>query len=719
MRRTVTITAALLMVAGAGLGAFWFAKRTVRWNDARTMPPPLAAAVRAYAKGDTSGGLLSVRDLLRRYRAPAWEARARVLAAAHLARDGREREIVDILPKDLATDDPLRTHALLLRARGWLARGATDRAADLAARAASSPGYPEAGEAHLTRAQALDAGGAWSQALLALDAADSAAASIAAGRIAVNHGDRAGARRRLAGALLGASVTDDVDRLREAIEELLPDPSARLTSSERPRLAERARHWLEEGRAKTALDMLRLVRPAGAPSAATPAEALIEAEALLKLGRNDEMGVFLARARQGDTGFGDGARYLEARRAAAAGNVAAYRAGLNAVALHAAPPWRERALLDLARGGEGVPSAKTLQAYQRYRLAAGQRADPLALLREGWAAYDLGRYAEADAAFARALARPDAPDGVLVTATYWRARIADAAGRSAEARASYASIADTFGNHYYGVLAAKRLGRPLPAAPPDARRVDDPSALPGAAKWMAAARAFVSVGLWEEAAPYYRLAVRDAGAQSPAVALEAADHARNAAALSEAIGIAQDAAHDRDRTPAKDLPRGLWRLLYPATFAEPLTRAAREAGLDPNLAASVALQESAFNPLAVSSAGARGLLQVMPAVGAELAQSSGLRRFSPSDLFDPAINATLGCKHLQEYRRRFGSIPRALAAYNGGPSRVERWSVGNHPDDDERFVERIPIPETRLYVKRVLAGARMYAIAWPDGLGAD
>ena len=57
MRRTVTITAALLMVAGAGLGAFWFAKRTVRWNDARTMPPPLAAAVRAYAKGDTSGGL--------------------------------------------------------------------------------------------------------------------------------------------------------------------------------------------------------------------------------------------------------------------------------------------------------------------------------------------------------------------------------------------------------------------------------------------------------------------------------------------------------------------------------------------------------------------------------------------------------------------------------------------------------------------------------------
>jgi len=719
MRRTVALTAALLVLAGAGIGAVWFAKRTVRWNDARTMPPPLSAAVRAYAKGDAADGLESVRELLRRYRAPAWEARARVLAATHLARDGRDREIIDVLPKDLSPDDPLATHAMLLRARGWFARGATDRATDLAARAASSPGFPAAGEARWTHAQALEAGGAWAQALLALDAAHSATATIEAGHIAARHGEREGARRRIVGALLGATATDDVDRLREAIEEMLPDPSARLTSSERPRLAERARHWLEEGRAKTALDLLRLVRPAGAPSAATPAEALVEAEALLKLGRAAEMGAFLARARQADAGSGDGARYLEARRAAVSGNLAAYRAGLNALTRRAASPWRERALLDLARASEGAPNAKTLQAYQRYRLAAGERADPLALLREGWAAYDLGRSAEADAAFARALARSDAPDGVRVTATYWRARIADAAGRSAEARASYGTIADTFGNHYYGALAAKRLGRPLPTAPAGARRIDNPSTLPGSSKWFAAARAFVSVGLWDEAAPCYRLAVRGAGALGPAVALEAADNARDAAALSEAIGFAQDATQDRDRTPVQEIPRGLWRLVYPAAFAEALTGAARGAGLDPNLAASVALQESAFNPLAVSSAGARGLLQVMPAVGAELARMAGLPRFEPSDLFDPTTNATLGCKHLREYQRRFGSIPRALAAYNGGPSRVERWSVASPPDDDERFVERIPIPETRLYVKRVLAGARMYAIAWPDGLGAE
>jgi len=718
MRRSVTVTAALLVLAGVALGAVWFAKRTVRWNDARTMPPPLAAAVRAYGKGDDAGGLASVRELLKRYRAPAWEARARVLAATHLARDGRDREILDVLPRDLAKDDPLGTHALLLRARGWLSRGDAARAAELAVRAASSPGFPEAGEASLVQAKALEEKGAWREALLVLDAAHGASTSIEAARLAVKHGEREEGRRRVVAALLAANATDDVDRLLEAAGELFPDPNTRLSSSERPRLAERARHWLDEGRAETAVDLLRLARPAAAPSAATPAEALVEAEALLKLGRTSEMGALLARAHQSDAMSADGARYLEARRAAATGNLAAYRAGLNAVALRAAAPWRERALLDLARASEGVPDVKTLQAYQRYRLAAGERADPLALLREGWAAYDLGRYAEADAAFARTLTRSDAPDGVRVTANYWRARIAEASGRSAEARASYGAIADSFGNHYYGELAAKRLGRPLPSAPAGAPRIDDRSALAGQGRWLAAARAFVSVGLWDEAGPCYRLAVQGAGALGPAVALEAATNALGATALSEAIGFAQDAAHDRDRTPVPEIPRGLWRLLYPATFSEALTRAARAAGLDPNLAASVALQESAFNPLAVSGAGARGLLQIMPAVGAELARAAGLAHFEPSDLFDPATNATLGCRHLADYGRRFGSVPRALAAYNGGPSRVERWSIANQPDD-ERFVERIPIPETRLYVKRVLAGARMYAIAWPDGLGTE
>jgi len=717
MRRRTLVAASVALVLAA-IGVVYVAKRTVRWNDARTMPPPLEAAVRAYAKGDSAAGLQSVRLLLHRYRAPAWEARARILAATHLARDGRDAEIVDVLPKDLAPADPLAAHGTLLRARGWLARGAPERAADLARQAAAVPGFPAADEARLVDAQALQAQGKWKEAIAALDASSEAAAAVAAARIAKTHGDGEGARRRLAAALIRAGADSDVDRVSDVIDELEPDPSLRFSSSERPRVASRAQAFLEDGHAKTAVDLLRLARPAGPPSAATGAEALIEAEALLKLGRIAEMGAPLARARQAGAEFVDGARYLDARRAAAVGSFGAYRAGLETLGRQGKAPWRERALLDLARAGEGAPSSRTVDAYRRYRAAAGAAADPLALLREAWASYDLGRTADADAGFARALARADAPDGVKVTATYWRARIADVAGQAAAARSGYGRAADAYPNHYYGALAAKRLGRALPDAP-SASPPPDPAAVGRAGRWLSAGRAFVSVGLWDEAGPCYRVVARSAGTESGAVAAEAAAAAVRAAAVSDAIGFAQDAVGDRDRTAATAVPRELWRLLYPASAAEALTRSAAAFGLDPNLVAGVAFQESAFNPLAVSAAGARGLLQVMPAVGAELARAAGIARFDPADLFDPATNLKLGCAHLADYRRRFGSVPRALAAYNGGPSRVERWTVPGGRDDDERFVERIPIPETRIYVKRVLAGARMYQIAWPKGLGVD
>ena len=131
-------------------------------------------------------------------------------------------------------------------------------------------------------------------------------------------------------------------------------------------------------------------------------------------------------------------------------------------------------------------------------------------------------------------------------------------------------------------------------------------------------------------------------------------------------------------------------MLYPAAHAKAVTKAAKESGLDPNLVAAVALQESAYNPMAVSGAGARGLLQVMPAVGAELAANLGIKPYSAASLFEPETNLRLGCAHLKDYIRRFGSVPRALAADNGGPARVERWAQATK--DDERFVERMRLP---------------------------
>ena len=709
----------MLLAAAAAAGAVLFAKRRVRWNDARTMPPPLEAAVRAYGRGDDGTGLLEVRRLLARYRAPAWEPRARVLGATHLARAGRPLEIWELLPRELPADDPLFAQASLLRARALLAKGQAAEAAEAAARYLELPGCPSRTDAAILRAAALEKDGAWSRGVELLDREPGADATIGAARMRAGHGDSSGAAARLCTFVVAEDTPpDELARALDALVALAPDPEARFDASARPKLAARARTLVEAGRADLAIALLRAARASAAPSsAAPPAEALVEAEALVKLQRPRDAAPLIARAREGDPGSRDGAAYLAARVAAAEGRTAAYHGGLEALARSGAPPWRLAALLDLARIADGIPSGPALAAYQRYRAAAGADADPLGLLREAWIAFELGRAKEADAAFARCLARKDAPDGVRAAAVYWSARRSELAGHAAAARESYRALAAELPNHYYGQLASKRAGLSAPAPPSEATPVADPGVLGSAGRWLLAARALSSVGLSDEAAACYRAAISGSRAEAAPLAAEAARAALAANAPSEALAVAQAAAGDRIHTPVASLPRALWRLLYPAPGGEALVKYARASGLDPDLVAAVALQESAYNPLAVSSAGARGILQLMPDVAAELAKAAGMATFKPDDLFDPDVNLRLGCAHLKDYIARTGSVPRALAAYNGGPSRVERWTLPH--DDDERFVERIPIPETRLYVKRVLAGERMYALVWPNGPGRE
>lgn len=117
-------------------------------------------------------------------------------------------------------------------------------------------------------------------------------------------------------------------------------------------------------------------------------------------------------------------------------------------------------------------------------------------------------------------------------------------------------------------------------------------------------------------------------------------------------------------------------------FREPIASAARAADLDPWLVASVVQAESAFDPTAVSRAGAAGLMQLMPAAAAE---------HEVGDVFDPAENLRGGAEHLRTMLDRFESLSLALAAYNAGATTVERY-------------EGIPpYRETRNYVRRVLA----------------
>ena len=130
--------------------------------------------------------------------------------------------------------------------------------------------------------------------------------------------------------------------------------------------------------------------------------------------------------------------------------------------------------------------------------------------------------------------------------------------------------------------------------------------------------------------------------------------------------------------------------------------------MDPALILGVIRQESAFREEARSAANARGLMQLLPTTGRRLARKAGVPRFSTPKLFRPETNITLGTRHLAMLLRQFGREELALAAYNAGENRVDRWLQEMGNVDMAEFVERIPFSETRGYVKQVLTGKGHY-----------
>ena len=160
-----------------------------------------------------------------------------------------------------------------------------------------------------------------------------------------------------------------------------------------------------------------------------------------------------------------------------------------------------------------------------------------------------------------------------------------------------------------------------------------------------------------------------------------------------------------------DWDRQLLSAVYPFPYREMASLEAEERGLDPFLMAGLIRQESAFWHEAKSRADARGLMQVLPGTGAELARARGPRGFDPEEhLYRPEINLHLGMAFFADLRRRFGDdLSILLSAYNAGPTRAVRWRRYPEAGDLARFVERIPFSETRGYVKNVLLNREVYA----------
>ena len=160
----------------------------------------------------------------------------------------------------------------------------------------------------------------------------------------------------------------------------------------------------------------------------------------------------------------------------------------------------------------------------------------------------------------------------------------------------------------------------------------------------------------------------------------------------------------------------IFKRAYPMVYENILRRDTATYALSPFLMASMARVESGFNELAVSPAGARGLLQVMPVTGNLIAGRRGDTEFAAADLLNPRVSIDYGTWYMDQLLYKFrGQEPLAVISYNAGPHRVQVWLArrGENSQLDE-FIEEVPYREARRYVKRVLQYVGMYRRIYDD-----
>lgn len=156
------------------------------------------------------------------------------------------------------------------------------------------------------------------------------------------------------------------------------------------------------------------------------------------------------------------------------------------------------------------------------------------------------------------------------------------------------------------------------------------------------------------------------------------------------------------------LPQEVAKVLYPQSFL-PLIREL-SGDVDDLLLLALIREESYFNPKAVSSSNAMGLTQILPSTGKLIAKSFKMKNY---DLFDPYTNIKFGAYYLKHCLNVFdGKLEFAIAAYNAGPGRVKKWVAQGDTLKIDAWVEKIPVTQTRRYVRKVLRSYFVYQVLY-------
>ncbi|MFQ6039730.1 MAG: tetratricopeptide repeat protein [Candidatus Poribacteria bacterium] len=163
----------------------------------------------------------------------------------------------------------------------------------------------------------------------------------------------------------------------------------------------------------------------------------------------------------------------------------------------------------------------------------------------------------------------------------------------------------------------------------------------------------------------------------------------------------------KDRNNAS--PIEAYKLIYPFYYRDIIEKYSQKYDIDPFFVIAMIRSESGYDAGAVSSAGAYGLMQVMPSTGGEIARKLKIRPFNPGKLFQPEINIHIGIWHMKNLMNSFDNNHALVSgAYNGGQGRMQRWVEKSDLSDIDEFIEDIPIDETRSHIKRVIDSYYIY-----------
>ncbi len=399
--------------------------------------------------------------------------------------------------------------------------------------------------------------------------------------------------------------------------------------------------------------------------------------------------------------------------------------------LHRAFPnssWATRAFVQVGQAAEDVKNATDASYF--YRAAVnfypGAAEVTPAQFYLAWQAHEGRNFAESARLLTEHLANyADRNTDFRGKAAYWAARDSERTGKLAEARAIYQGLQSRYDANWYGYLAKQRLDTmnrngnvPPKEFPPDSLigraianlktvTVAEETAGAGEDERIAKADQLSIIGTDEWALDELGIASSAAPA-SPRVNLAIARIYRARGDNVQALNTLKRSYPDYSQMKPEEMRKDEWDTFYPLAYWDIISQSARAHSLDPYQVAGLIRQESVFNPRAVSSARAYGLMQLVVPTGILTAKKYGVDRAVTADsLFEPRLNIQLGTAFFKDQIDKYGRIEYVAAAYNAGPGRVVQWRA-TLPLELDEWAEAVPFRETRLYIQGVVRNTLQY-----------